>query len=78
MPSILNIKKIAPNKWFDYLSVPNKQNEYYHEYKDFFLQSLNKQNIETIYFSKNKEKLLTNIFKENCYKKKKSNISYLR
>ena len=71
LPSILNIRKIAPNKWFDYLSVPNKQNKYYHEYKDFFLQSLNKQNIETIYFSKNKEKLLTNIFKENCYKKKK-------
>ena len=69
LPSILNLKKIAPNKWFDYLSVPNKQNKYYQEYKDFFLQSLIRQNIETIYFSKNKGRLLINIFKQNCYSK---------
>ena len=71
LPSILNLKTTAPNKWFDYLSVPDRENKYYDEYKNFFIQSLIKQNIRTIYYSKNKEKLFTNIFKDDCYKTEK-------
>ena len=69
LPSILKIKHIAPNKWFDILSVPNKNNQYFDNYKTFFIKKLIEQKIETIFIIGKKEVFLKNILKENCYKK---------
>ncbi|MDA7715081.1 hypothetical protein N8827_00640 [Pelagibacteraceae bacterium] len=73
LPSILNLKNISPNKWFDSLSVPNKNNKYFKDYKDFFIESLKSQNIETIFVFKDKEKYLENILNNDCYIKKNIN-----
>ena len=35
LPSITKIKNIAPNKWFDNLSVPKQESNYFYVYKIF-------------------------------------------
>jgi len=67
LPSITNLKNIAPNKWFDVQSVPNINSEYYQLYKNFFINSLKSQNIKTIYLMGYKIKYLRDILKNNCY-----------
>ena len=47
---LLDNKFASPNKWYDGLSIPNKQNKYYRTHKDFFLNKLSKGNIKYIYF----------------------------
>ena len=68
-------KKFAPNKWFDDLSVPNKKNKYYDEYKKFFLKKLKQENINIIFVvGFDKERYLDDIFSSNnCIVKKKLN-----
>ena len=73
LPSITQNKKIAPNKWFDTLSVPNKKNKYFPFYKDFFIRKLKEQNINYIYVTGNKKKYLLNIFEKNCFEIKSIN-----
>ena len=66
LPSILNLKSAAPNKWFDIMSVPNKKNKYFKEYENFFKKKLKDQKIETIYVYKiDKKKYLKDLLK-NC------------
>jgi hypothetical protein len=48
--SLLNNKFASPNKWYDDLSVPNKENKYYNNYRDFFLSKINNNKIKHIYF----------------------------
>ena len=67
LPSIIGLKTTSPNKWFDHLSVPDKNNKYFEEYKIFFRNSLINQSIETIYFTKDKEQLFSNILETRCY-----------
>ena len=56
-PSLLGNKFTSPNKWYDELSIPNKENRYYINYKNFFLKKINNNKIEYIYFiGKNKHK----------------------
>lgn len=73
LPSILKLKSLAPNKWFDILSVPNKNNKYFEIYKKFFIKKLKDQNIQTVYVVGKKEVFLINIFEKNCYEKKAIN-----
>ena len=68
-PSILKLKNIAPNKWFDPLSVPSRDNKYFNTYKNFFIESLRDQKIKTLFIIKDKEEYLKNIFKNDCYEK---------
>ncbi len=69
LPSILDLKTTAPNKWFDDLSVLNENNKYFKEYKNFFIKNLKNQKIETIYIFKKKEKYLNNLFENKCFLK---------
>tara|TARA_B100001093_G_C26812181_1_gene1008046 strand:+ start:510 stop:2075 length:1566 start_codon:yes stop_codon:yes gene_type:complete len=56
--SITKNEKISPNKWFDAMSIPKKDNKYSIYYKFFFLKSIKKQKIETIYIiSRNREEI---------------------
>lgn len=66
LPSIIGLKTVSPNKWFDILSVPAEENKYFSSYKNFFLESINNQKIETIYLIGEKEIFLKNIFKNGC------------
>ena len=62
-PSMLNNEFASPNKWYDDLSIPNKENKYYNEYKDFFLNKILINEIEYIFFiGDNKSKI--DFFKE--------------
>ena len=70
LPSVLKVKNIAPNKWFDILSVPKKNNEYFSAYRHFFIQKLIEQKIEMIYIIGKKEVFLKKILDQNCYEKK--------
>ena len=69
LPAITNNKNYAPNKWFDDLSVPKKNNVYFKFYQDFFLESLKKQKIKNIYIIGGKRKttsLLNTIKNKDC------------
>ena len=48
--TFLNNKFPSPNKWYDDLSIPNKQNKYYFVYRDFFLSKLKNNQIKHIFF----------------------------
>tara|TARA_B100001059_G_scaffold211095_1_gene225186 strand:+ start:2001 stop:3584 length:1584 start_codon:yes stop_codon:yes gene_type:complete len=67
LPSIIGLKTAAPNKWFDILSVPGEENKFFLSYKNFFLEKINKQKIETIYLIGEKEIFLKNILKSGCF-----------
>ena len=72
---LVNSKKFSPNKWFDDLSVPNKKNKYFQEYKTFFLEKIKNENISVIFIvGLNKENYLDDIFFEkSCLSKKNIN-----
>jgi len=56
--SSLNNEYASPNKWYDDLSVPNKENKYYYVYKKFFLKKIKINKIKHIYFiGKHKHKM---------------------
>jgi len=56
-PMVLNLKTISPVKWYDAMSVPSKKNVYHKEFKKFFIESLKKQNIKSVYLiGKGKDK----------------------
>ena len=73
IPSALKLKNIAPNKWFDSMSVPTKDNKYFNTYKNFFIENLKAQEIKTLYIYNDKEKYLKNIFKNDCFIKENIN-----
>lgn len=73
LQSISGIKEIAPNKWFDVLSVPDKKNKYFDEYKNFFIKKVLQQNISTIYVVGDKELFLKDMFDTECFERKKIN-----
>ena len=72
-PSILKLKNIAPNKWFDSMSVPSRDNKYFNTYKNFFIASLRDQKIKTLFILEDKERYLKNIFNTDCYVKENIN-----
>ena len=47
--SLLKNQFASPNKWYDDLSVPNKQNKFYGEYKKFFLSKIKDNKIKYVY-----------------------------
>ena len=69
LPSITKIKNIAPNKWFDNLSVPRPESNYFYIYKEFFLKNLKKQKISTIYTLDGKEVFIKDFLEKGCYEK---------
>jgi len=73
LPSIVGLKTTAPNKWFDVLSVPSQDNKYFPVYKNFFLNNINLQKIETIYLISKSEIFLKNIFKDGCFNEEELN-----
>ena len=75
MPSITETVNFAPNKWFDNLSVPNRNSIYFNTYKKFFEKKLIEQEIQVIFvIGQNKVEYLKNHFNEkNCMTKKKIN-----
>ena len=48
--SLLNNDFASPNKWYDDLSIPDKKNKHYNEYKSFFFEKILNSKIEYIYF----------------------------
>ena len=68
-------KNFAPNKWFDPLSIPDKSNNYFQEYKDFFVSRLISQKILNIYIiDESKLEIFLPIFEnQNCYSKTRLN-----
>ena len=69
----MKLKNIAPNKWFDSMSVPTSDNKYFNFYKKFFIKSLKAQKIETLFILKDKEIYLKDIFNKNCFTKENIN-----
>mgnify|MGYP004076372833 CR=1 FL=1 len=48
--SLLNNEFASPNKWYDNLSIPDRENKYYHAHKDFFLDKIKKNKIKHLFF----------------------------
>ena len=75
--SMLNNKIASPNKWYDNLSIPDKQNKYYDAHKKFFINRVNKNEIKYLFFiGKNKSKMyfFQEFFIENkCIESKELN-----
>ena len=78
-PMLLNLKQISPVKWYDAMSVPNKENIYHIQFKNYFKTNLSKQKIEYIYLIGKDKFPLDYLFKEeNCVKFSRVNeILYL-
>ena len=56
--SFLKNKFASPNKWYDNLSIPNKENKYYDDHKFFFMSKLRVNKISFLYFiGKDKHKM---------------------
>ena len=75
LPALTDNLNFAPNKWFDTLSVPSKDNKYFVKYKLFFISKLKEQKIKNIY-AINEDKLNYFLFlfdKKDCVKYKKIN-----
>ena len=47
--AISNAKFSSPNKWYDDLSTPNKDNKYFKNYYNFFFKKIKQNQIELIY-----------------------------
>ena len=80
LPSITKTLKFAPNKWFDDLSVPSKENKYFNTYKKFFEKKIIEQSIQVIFIvGKNKSKYLINHFTdERCISQDRINEIMLK
>ena len=78
LSSITGAVNFAPNKWFDNLSVPNRNSIYFNTYKKFFEKKLIEQEIQVIFvIGQNKIKYLTHHFKKkDCVIKKINEISF--
>ena len=63
----METKVSSPNKWYDNLSVPKKENKFFEDYKDFFITKIKNNNIKYVYIIKKDE----NIFLLQFIKDKK-------
>ena len=66
--SFLNNKFTSPNKWYDNLSIPDRKNKYYDEYKNFFLSKIKENKIGYLFFvgkNKNEMYFFKEFFNEN-------------
>ena len=70
LASVTNDIEVSPNKFYDIFSVPNRDNKYFVNYKNFFLKQIKKRNIENIYvIGKNEKKYVFDMIKEkSCIK----------
>ena len=70
---ILDINDNSPSKyWYDYHVYPNKDHRIYNFYRKFFIEALEKENVEKIYIIKpivGAENIVEKIFDNNCYLK---------
>ena len=75
LASVSNSIKVSPNKWYDVLSMPPKDNRYFLNYKKFFLDNYKKNNIDNIYVvGKNEKKYIYNLInKKSCIESKRIN-----
>ncbi len=65
----------SPSKWYDVRSVPNKNSNYFQDYKRFFLKRIKKENIRMVYIigSGKKEYISGIIEDKKCIKFQKIN-----
>jgi len=74
--SLLKNRFSSPNKWYDDLSIPKKENKYYNSHKKFFLNKIKNNKIKHIFFigkQKHKMSFFRELSNENqciIYKKK--------
>ena len=67
--SLLDNKYASPNKWYDGLSIPRKESNYYKIHKDFFLNKIKINKIKYMYFV-GKRKHTMNFFDELAFQNK--------
>ena len=79
-PAIIKNKFFAPNKWFDDLSVPKKNNKYFQIYKTFFISKLKANEIKNIYIiGSDKPKYILVLFDDKkCISQTKINDVFLK
>ena len=65
--SAVLLNKIAsPNKWYDDMSVPKIKNNFYNEYKNFFLNKIKENNVKLIYtIGQDKEVFFQDLINKN-------------
>ena len=78
-PMMLNLKNFSPVKWYDAMSVPNKENIYHIQFKNYFKKKLDKQKIKYVYLIGKDKFPLDYLFEnQNCVQFSKINeILYL-
>ena len=77
---VIENKFFAPNKWFDDLSVPEKNNKYFKVYKTFFISKLKTNEIKNIYIiGKDKPQYILVLFdNKECIEQTKINDVFLK
>lgn len=78
LPSVLQTNDFSPNQWHHAtVSFPIRNQKYYEKYKNFFIKSLKKNNINHIYetLDNNQNLIIPVVLEDNCFEiKKKTNI----
>ena len=68
-PSILKLNNISPLKWYDNMSIPNKESNFYNKYKNFFKKSITNQKIEYIFLLGKGNWIIEDLYRdEKCLK----------
>ena len=73
LPAIIGIYDFSPNQWHHpTVSFPLKENIYFEDYKKFFVNNINKNKIEFIFETIEKDKTITElIINSDCFKKER-------
>lgn len=71
LQAIIPNNRVSPNKWYDDLSVPRKDNKFFKHYKRFFLNKIKSQKIENIYIVGLEKENYIKFFFNNCLNEKK-------
>jgi len=71
LPSVLKTYDFSPNQWHHpTVSFPIKEQKFFNEYKDFFINNLKKNKIEFIYETVRKEETITElVLNKDCIEK---------
>ena len=75
LSSFVKNEVASPNKWYDDMSVPNKNNIFHNEYKKYFLSKIKKNKVKYIFIIKKNEEVYLKQFIEDkeCIKSRKIN-----
>ena len=74
LPALLSNSRVAPNKWYDSLSVPNQGNAYFEDYVAFSKNAILREKIKKVFIIDSEKRFIEELYLgQNCIDFKKIN-----